>query len=212
MSRLGSRVARVALAALFLVGIAAARDLALPTTTVACSCRPPDPADIAEVANFSPEMILFEGIVTDMGQGSDEMGHSFGDLTVTRVYKGTLPSNHVRVIGGGGGDCTMALRVGQRLFGVGMFDGTSVTPQLCSDFGDPATPEAQPFLAAAVAAFGPGVVPREVVVPIATTPPASSGLISRDLALPLTLGGVLVVVVGLFWGVAMYARRPRDMA
>ena len=43
-------------------------------------------------------------------------------------------------------------------------------------------------------------------------PPAAPGLISRDMALPLTLGGVLVVVVGLFWGVAMYARRPRDVA
>jgi hypothetical protein len=51
------------------------------------------------------------------------------------------------------------------------------------------------------------------VVPQATAPPTESpGPVARDLALPVILGGVLIVVVALFWGVAMVARRPKDAA
>lgn len=218
-----ARIVRVVVAGMFLVGLLAARDLALPGRTFACSCAMPNPGGEDAAAKeamgwiaATPETILIEGVVISMnpGQGVDNFGHTRGEILVKRVYKGNLPSARMPVIGGGGGDCTMSLSVGDALFTAAAFDGTSITPGLCSFFGEPGSPQAQPYLVAALAAFGPGVVPPggEGDPDATAPPPAAPGPVSRDLALPLVFGGLVVIVVGLFGAIALVARRPRGSA
>jgi hypothetical protein len=151
-------LARLFVTTLLAAGISAAH-LSLPARVLACSCMPDGPADIGKAGDFDGG-VVFIGLVTSMdpaGPGQD-FSHRFGEMRIERLFKGTMPAV-VRVMGGGGGDCTMHLAVGQHMITVGSYVGNVLTPGLCNPYGDPNTADGQALIAAAVAAYGPGVTP-----------------------------------------------------
>ena len=165
------------------------------------------PEEIAQFAD-DPSIVVFSGTVISVRPGLDNMGHSLGTLAVDLVFKGELPSSAMPVVGGGGGDCTISIEVGQRMITAAQFDRGAITPGLCMPYGDPTTPDGQRLLEEATRAYGPGVRPPDAP-PVPTDPPASPSPVGGDLALSLVLGVALAVVVAMFGIVALIVRRGK---
>ena len=201
---------RIALLAVIAAASLWATELARPLGAYACSCMQPDDNAIGKFAD-QPEIVVFVGTVIRIGQGMNDRGHTFGTLAVDQVFKGRLPAREMPVIGGGGGDCTIGIELGQRMITAARFADGALTPGLCMPYGDPATPEGQRLIAVATLAYGPGVAPPGGP-PTAIDPPAAPTSGTGDLALPVILGSVLVVAVMLFGGLALLARRGRAPA
>ena len=198
------RVLRVTIAVALLVGALFVRALTFPGGASACSCLPTGPLDIGKAAQ-SPDSVVFIGMVTAMdpaGPGQD-FSNRFGEMQIERIFKGTLPAI-VRVKGGGGGDCTMHLAVAQHMITVGSYVGNVLTPMLCNPYADPNTPEGQQLIAAAVAAFGPGVVPDKPPDDDPTAMPDDPDLTGFAIGIV----GILVLVVVI--AVVASARQRRE--
>jgi hypothetical protein len=178
--------------------------LAAPTIVRACSCRATGPEDIARAGNIEGG-VVFIGLVTamDLAEAGNAFGHRFGEMRIERLFKGSMPAV-VRVMGGGGGDCTMHLAVGQHMITVGSYVGNVLTPGLCNPYGDPGTADGQALIAAAVAAYGPGVTPPPPAEPdpqAMPDDPSPAGFV-------VGMVGILVLIVVIV--VAASARRERE--
>lgn len=204
MSRIG-RFGRVGLAALLVAAALAADRLASPSGTFACSCAARGPEVIGTFGN-EPTIIVFVGTVVSM-QEDGRFGQPRGELLVQRLFKGTIPSARLPVIGGGGGDCTLPLEAGQRMITAARFVDDVVTPGLCMPYGDPATPDGLRLIDVAVRAYGPGAMPPGAPAELAA-PPSATDAGPLDPAV-LAVAGALAVTVLLFGWIAVVARRTR---
>ena len=199
--------ARLALVAVVAAGSLWVTELATPRGAFACSCMELDRDAIGKLG-ADPAIVVFVGTIIDVRQGADNMGHTLGTLEVQQVFKGAVPARLMPVLGGGGGDCTLGIKVGQRMITAATLEKGRLTPGLCMPYGDPGTAEGQRLIAVATLAYGPGAPPPDGP-PTATDPPTSPNPVPADLALPVVLGGLVVVAVLLFGGLALVARRGR---
>lgn len=202
-SRLG-RLSRLGLAALVLVAGLAAERLAGPPRAFACSCVVNGPADIGRFAD-EPSIIVFIGTVVAMDGGMNETGNTRGTLLIHRLFKGTVPAARMPVVGGGGGDCTISLEVGQQMITAASFENGVVKPGLCMPYGDPTTAEGQRLIDEATKAYGEG--PGPPGGPSDPTAPPASVDDRADVALPLAVAGAVGVAVLLFGGLILLSRR-----
>ena len=153
--------------------------LALPDLAFACSCMQPKP--IGEYAN-DPDTVILAGTVT----GVDAQAR-LGSFKVERWYKGG-PSENAEVIvrSGDGADCGIPLTVGQDLVMVAFVEEQTLSPSICSPWGDLSLPEGQQLQAEAVAAYGEGESPTGAVDP----DDAASGFSMPGL---LLVGGAVIL-------------------
>jgi hypothetical protein len=203
-----TRIGRVVLAALALAAGLTADRIGAPASAFACSCVATGPERIRTFED-DPSIIVFVGTVVSMDRGGDEFGHTRGELLIQRLFKGSIPSARLPVIGGGGGDCTMTLAAGQSMVTAARFADGVVTPGLCMPFGDPATPEGQRLILEATAAYGAGVAPPGLPPDSQSSPPTPDRG-DRGQALAIAMVGALGIAVVLFGGLILLTRRtPR---
>jgi hypothetical protein len=202
------RTGRIALAVVLLATIVNVADLALPLRALACSCMATGPEDIGTFAD-EPGIVVFVGTVLSVSNIGDGMGHTAGEIAIQRVFKGDLAAR-MRIIGGGGGDCTIGLEPGQRMITAASLDRRGITPGLCMPYGDPANAEGQKLIAVATAAYGPGFVPLGGPT-TPTDPPAAPAGGAADLVLPLALMAAVSVALALFGLVTLLTRRRRPV-
>ena len=177
------RLRRSGRAALLIVGVLLAADLALPAPTYACFCAP------TEVAEFvgDPQYVILSGSI-----GGVRPGGELGTFRVERVYQGVVPAPQLPVIGGGGGDCTIPLEEGMQFIGVATVSEGSLHPWLCMPFGDVRDERGQAILAD-LRRLMPDVVPPEEPLSferIATLALTAAGAIGLGLA---ALAGVVAL-------------------
>ena len=136
--------------------------MARPAFTYACSCIQPLP--IAEYAN-QPDTLVLAGKVTAMDPQA-----RLGTFRIERWYKGESETADLRIRSGDGADCGISLTVGQELVMVAYAEESTLSPSICSPWGDLSTPEGQQLRAETIAAYGEGSPPGG-----AETPGTASG-------------------------------------
>ena len=195
----------MSLAALILVAGLASERLAAPPSAFACSCMPGGPERIGTFAD-APSIIVFIGTVASVDRAANEFGRTRGVLVVERMFKGSIPAARMPVIGGGGGDCTIGLDVGQRMITAASFENGEITPGLCMPYGDPATPDGQRLIEEATKAYGAGAGPPGGPSE-PTTPPSATDGGAGELTLSLAMAGAVGVAVLLFGALIVLSRR-----
>lgn len=201
-----SRLGRVGLAVMILVAAFAAAQVGRPRSAFACSCRATGPEQIGTYAD-EPLIIVFIGTVVSMDRAGDQFGQTRGELVVQRIFKGTIPAARMPVIGGGGGNCTISLEVGQRMITAARLENGVITPGLCMPYGDPTTADGQRLIDEATKAYGSGAGPPGLPAEPTAPSSATEGDDVRDLALPVALAGALGIALLLFSGLILLSRR-----
>jgi hypothetical protein len=173
---------RTALAVAVLGGGFSLLGFANPDCAYACSCVQPQP--IAAYAD-EPDTLILEGTVTVY----DETSHR-GQLHVERWFQGSSDVPDIPIRGGDGADCGLTLTSGQTLVMVAFEEEGALVPNICSPWGDVATPEGQALEAETVEAFGEGVPVPEP----GDTVPTDDGF-SIPTIVPI-VGGAIVLIIG----------------
>ena len=197
---------RVALAVALSLGSVWTAQLSAPAGARACSCRMVEPDAIGEFRD-DPGVIVFSGIVTQLGNRQGQNAHTFGDIAVERLYHGSIPGRVIRVKGGDGADCGLMLELGQRVVTAARFENALLTPSGCSPHGDPFTPEGMELIAIAERAYGLGNL---LEPPPEGEAPETAALPAPGVALPVVLGGAVSLALVLFGGIAILARGRRQ--
>ena len=167
--------------------------LAAPDCAYACSCIQPRP--IAEYAN-EPDTLILSGTVTALGQDLR------GTFRVERWYKGSSDIPELPIQGGNGADCGLGLAVGQQLVMVACVNEGVLAPNICSPWGDLATPEGRQLADETLLAYGEGTVPGGGEAPTGT--PADTFGIPWIVVIG---AAVIVVLIGIVAGASFISGR-----
>jgi hypothetical protein len=195
-----SRLLRVALATVFLVGALSATRLSLPGQMVACSCMPTN-----EAGPFTGEE---DAVLIGTVGASD--GRGVYEFTVERWFHGgdeavVALQSSTQVLADGTttiDTCGLSFEPGQRLIFAATRSGATLSPNSCAPYAAAASVEGQQLAAAAVVTFGEGTLPG--------SPPKQAADPSVDLALIAILvsfGIVIAVVLGVV--VLAFGRRDK---
>lgn len=196
-----TRIARVAMATIFLVAMLATRDLAAPRTMAACSCVP-WPETLAAYRTDANVRILSGTVVALAGQR--------GTFAIERVFKGPVSGPALPIEGGDGAMCGLHLELGMRMIMAAWTDGDLLQPSSCMPSAILPSPEGDALLADAARSYG-GVAPPGGAPVDPTTPPVESpGPASTGLALPIAIGGAVVAALLLFGGLIVLSRRGQQ--
>lgn len=194
-----SRLLRVAVAVVLLVGALSLRSVALPSLTFACSCigapaftGEEDAVLVGTVGPRDARGVFAFAVERWFRGGSDPVVGMLG--AEQPMPDGTVAFN----------TCGVDLHVGQHLILAAFRSDLTLTPSSCSPHTTVESPEGQALLAAAVGAFGNGVIP--VAEP---DPGRAHGGPTVDLALIAILGVLAAVVIVLFV-VLLFIFRRRD--
>jgi hypothetical protein len=189
------------MAAALLVATLAGRDLAAPRAMVACSCAP-WPESLAAFRTDENVRILLGTVVALTGER--------GTFGIERVFKGPVPGPAMAIDGGDAAMCGLGLKLGARMIVAAWTEGNVLQPSSCMPAAILPSPEGDAMLADAEASSG-GLAPPPAAPAEPTTQPADApaapGPVSAGLALPLAIGGAIVVAVLLFGGLILVARR-----
>ena len=194
-----SRIARIGLAVIVLVGLLTVRNLSVPSTTVACSCVPW--GDTLAAYRTEENVRILAGTVVAL---RDQRG-MFG---IERVFKGPVTGPAMEIDGGDAGMCGFQLKLGMRLVLSTWTEGGVLQPSSCMPSAMLDTPEGAKLLADAEASYGGGVDPPPGAPMDPTPEPSPVDTGAADSALPMVMLGVVAVVIVLFGGLALLARRP----
>ena len=195
-----TRLGRIILAVVLLVGVIATSRLALPGAAVACSCAAPGPGAPA----FSgEEEAVFIGTA-----GRPQPDGTFR-FAVERWFKGGNArevdvASEKQVFADGStaiNTCGLHFEVGDRMILAASVAGAAYVPGTCSPHAAVASDEGQRLLNAAVAAFGQGSPPGAPQEPPMPDDPDLAGF-----AIGLVGIAVLVILIS----AAAAARRRRE--
>lgn len=203
-----SRLARLGLATVVLVGALAAGRLSLPAATFGCSCMAREPG--APLFSGREQAVL----VGTVGAGD---GSGIFPFAVERWFRGgnaaTIPlaSGTLRLPDGSfvSNSCGVDLQPGWHVIIVATLSEGVWSPGACQPFAAVDTAEGQRAIQAAIVTFGTGAPPNQTP----GDPPESTDGPAIDLAL-LAILGVLAVVVAVMFGALFVAfgRRDRSVA
>ena len=182
------RLSRLAIVVGLLVGALAASQLALPTSTFACSCMAPDPA--APIFT-GEEAAVFVGTA---GQPLPNGAYEFaverwfvgGNAPVVQVAseRQPMPDGGMAI-----NTCGLHFEVGDRLImAAGLADGI-YQPALCSPHAVVASDEGARLIEAATTTFGAGAPPGE-------QPPGETTGVG-DAAFAIDIAGIALAGIGL---------------
>lgn len=199
-----SRLARLGLATVLLVGALAAGRLALPGGMVACSCLALEPG--APLFTGQEQVVVVGTVGPGDGSGifpfAVERWFKGGDAATIRLTSATqrLPDGSFVT-----NSCGVDLTPGWHVILVASLRDGIYDPSPCQPFAAIETADGQRTLQAAIATFGDGAPPG-------TTPggtPESPGGPTIDLAL-IAILGVLAVVIAVLFGALFLAFGRRD--
>jgi len=196
-SMLASKLVRTALLALLMTAAVSAARLASPGGAFACSCAMPK--TLVEY-RAEPNVVILAGTIAAVNGEA-------GTFAVERVFKGPVPGPNLQIRGGDSAMCGVPLKLAARIVMVAYMEAGVVHPSSCSPFATLPSAEGDALLAEAEAAFGGAAPPGGATEP--ADPPSAAPLAGSDVALPIVLLAVLVVVGGLFGLIALMSRRGR---
>ena len=201
-----SKLVRTALLALLMTAAVSAARLAAPGGAFACSCAMPKA--LVEY-RAEPNVVILAGTIAAVNGEA-------GTFAVERVFKGPVPGPNLQIRGGDSAMCGVPLKLAARIVMVAYMEAGVVHPSSCSPFATLPSAEGDALLAEAEAAFGGAAPPGVAAPPGGATepadPPSAAPLAGSDVALPIVLLAVLVVVGGLFGLIALMSRRGRPGA
>jgi hypothetical protein len=175
--------------------------LASPGPTRACSCMP-WPESLAAYRTDESIVILAGTVIGLNGQR--------GMLQVERVFKGPVAGAQVPLEGGDPAMCGVSLQLGAKVVMAAFTDQGVLHPSSCTPYALVPSPEGDAMLADAEESYGGGAPPPAPADPTEDpAPPGSPTAPGAGLALPIVLGGVLLLALALFGGIALVARKRR---
>jgi hypothetical protein len=192
---------RAVLVAFLALGSIWLAQLAAPQVVRACSCMP-WPESLAAYRTDENVVVLAGTVVAANGQR--------GMFGIERVFKGPVPGAQMPIEGGDPAMCGIGLKLGAKLVMAAFVDQGVLHPSSCTLHAFLPSPEGDVMLADAEESYGGGAGPPPAPAdPTAAPAPPSSPTPAGGLALPIALGGVLLLALALFGGIALVARKRR---